>query len=73
MQDSRTVKLIAKEDINVWNMLQQHHLIKKGDVFTATQTNIKDNCSIYSIDIKGIQTLYDHTDVEKYFYIEQLN
>ena len=73
MQDTRTVKLTAKEDVNVWNMLQQHHLIKKGDVFTATQTNIKDNCSIYSIDIKGIQTLYDHTDVEKYFYIEQLN
>ena len=70
MQDTRTVKLTAKEDVNVWNMLQQHHLIKKGDVFTATQTNIKDNCSIYSIDIKGIQTLYDHTDVEKYFYIE---
>ena len=70
MQDTRTVKLTAKEDINVWNTLQQHHLIKKGDVFTATQTSIKDNFSIYSIDIKGIPTLFNLTDVEKYFYIE---
>ena len=70
MQDTRTVKLTAKEDVNVWNTLQQHHLIKKGDVFTATQTNIKNNCSIYSIDIKGIPTLFNHTDVEKYFDIE---
>ena len=70
MQDTRTVKLTAKEDVNVWNTLQQHHLIKKGDVFIATQTTIKDNCSIYSIDIKGIPTLFDHTDVEKYFDIE---
>ena len=70
MQDTRTVKLTAKDDIDVWNTLQQHYLIKKGDVFTATQTSIKDNCSIYSIDIKGIPTLFDHTDVEKYFYIE---
>lgn len=70
MQNTGTVKLTAKEDVNVWNTLQQHHLIKKGDVFTATQTIIKDNCSIYSIDIKGIPTLFDHTDVEKYFDIE---
>lgn len=64
--------LTAKTDVDVWNTLQKHHLIKNGDKFVSTKTDVKDNCSFYTIDIDGVPTLYDHKDIEQFFNIRPM-
>ena len=65
-------KLTAKENCHVWNTLQQHYLINKGEVVYGEIVIDKNNVKVISIVILGIPTLFDFNDAKTKFDIKEI-